>query len=113
MTIQAIGAFLLSLIASWKNPTNVANDLTDMFLVAETASSLTHSPLAGAVVKKINSVAASAANLASGQLAAAFVVPATFDGEADEVLVFAVRQYKNGTAPAGSPAEAVKTLEGY
>lgn len=113
MTIQKVGEFLLGLIAAWQNPVNVTADLADLVLVLDGAAHLTGSPLASAVLKQVQSTAAGAVNLGSGQVAQAFSLPASFEGVEDDVLVFAVRKYRNGTAPEGSPAATVKALLGY
>lgn len=114
-TLKIIIDAALTLIAGWQPNTSVQNDVEDAILAMNAAKNagIALPPLAGAISKYVGNVPANMANLESGQLAEAFSTGASFNGEEDEILWFGVRKYKNSTPPVGSPAQVLKTMNGY
>lgn len=113
-TINLILTGLVSLVSGWAPNNNLMNDLADGILLLNTAhSALPGSPLVNAALKFINSTNAGILNVASGQLAVVGSETVSFPGYGqDEVEIFAVRKYRNGGAPDGSPAATIKALSG-
>lgn len=113
-TLQTILAALVTVISGWTPTTTLANDISDGILLLNGAhTALPTVPLVSAIYKFLGNAPANIANLEGGQLAMVGSESASFSGYEDDVLIFAVRKYKNGGAPAGSPADALKTMNGY
>jgi hypothetical protein len=92
-TITAILGALAGLIGSWKTPTNVENDIADGVLLLTQAQNVDPSlAVGGVVLKYVQQVATSYANLTNDQAALVATVPAAFAGESDAIVVIALRQ---------------------
>lgn len=100
-------------VSSWKPTTNLGNIVSDVSNVVTTVQAIDPNVIPSTIEQNIEQVPAEFAAVSSGQLAIVGSVPASFDGVHDEILIFGVRKYLNGTAPTDSPAAVLKTMNGY
>jgi hypothetical protein len=116
VTLQAqIAAVIASTIAgveSWKPTTNLGNIFSDAGDIVTTLETIDPNLIPQKIANDITTIPADAAALQSGQVAIIGNVPASFEGEEDDVMLFAVRKYKNSPPPAGSEAATIKQLLG-
>lgn len=111
--ILSVFAALIAAVDSWKPTTNLTNIISDVATVGETIDEIDPQVLPTTIGAELAKFPAEVSALETGQLAIVGSIPASFDGVADDILLFGVRAYKNGAPPTGSPAEQVKALNGY
>jgi hypothetical protein len=91
--IAQIIAALAVLVSQWKPTDSITNDIADG--IAVLAAIETVDPglaLAGGVLQTLTKIEASYANLVNDQAALVGTVAADFDGQADKVVVLALRE---------------------
>ena len=89
--LTAIFAAVLNEVANFKPTTNIGNVISDLILTLGNLQGAGVS-LPEAVLADVNGTAAGVANLAGDQAALVGTVPASFNGQHDNVLIVAVRE---------------------
>lgn len=106
--ILGIFAAVIAGVGSWKAPTNLGNIVGDIKGALGVVDAIDPNALNNALGKEIEGIPAEFTAVSNGSVAILGDIPASFDGQPDDIMLFGVRKYKNGPAPAGSDAELLK-----
>ena len=110
--ILGIIATIVAAVENWKAPTNLGNIVSDVGVLVTGVQAIDPNAIPATLGKEITSIPAEFAAVSGGSVAILGDFPASFDGQADDIMLFGVRKYNGGSAPAGSQAETIKNLLG-